>query len=171
MLPNFVTAVNLFTVTFSLYATAVRWNNLTKLMLHHLRRAKSNDSQLRSHVSNSRPGGQIRPVVDLISARRIISHYYLIWPAGILHTHIPLNPEDFLSSEPDPKHWWICTQDEMPSIWLELASQSSKLSFNGCFLLHFFSCDNRACWVFSLREIVFLKLLYSKCTHKKWLCR
>ena len=28
------------------------------------------------HVSNSRPGGQIRPLVDLISARRIISNYY-----------------------------------------------------------------------------------------------
>ena len=30
----------------------------------------------RLHVSNSRPGGQIRPLVDLISARRIIFNYY-----------------------------------------------------------------------------------------------
>ena len=55
------------------------FNPLITSWLRNLRSTKAVSCTswlFRSHVSNSRPGGQIRPLVDLISARRIIFNYY-----------------------------------------------------------------------------------------------
>ena len=62
---------------------------------------------------------------SLCSAAHIYVNSYSLWwrwtkhYTGVISWWTPsLNPEDFLSSEPDPRHWWTSIKEKMPGIWL-----------------------------------------------------
>ena len=80
-----------------------------------------------------------------------------------------LNPEDFLISEPDPKHWWTCPQDEMPSIWLELAEQQTEFKWMFPFCTFLLATTVHVC--FFQVKLFFWSCCWpvEKCNHKKWL--
>ncbi len=94
---------------------------------------------------------------SLCSAAHIYVNSYSLWwrwtkhHTGVILWWTPsLNPEDFLSSEPDHKHSWTSIKEKMPSVWLGPVCIRVNLSvanwawiLNWVFFMHFFLATAR----------------------------